>query len=77
MRPHSSDAVEVYDAHEDVWFTAAPLCKGRGYLNGAGTSAAAVAGGGNAAEGIVSAYDIYTVADMEHAKAVWDSQPRT
>lgn len=69
-----SNAVAVYDAVDGLWFLAQNMSVGRAYLNAAGTSQAAIVGGGAGAGGILGAVDIYTVADMQHAKRAWLAQ---
>ena len=66
-----SNGVAVYDAVDELWFLAGPLSIGRAYLNAAGTNTAAIIGGGDASGEILSTVDVYTVADMKHAKQVW------
>ena len=68
------NAVAVYDAVDEDWFLAPNMSVGRSYLNAAGTREAAIVGGGAGATGILSAVDIYTVADMQHAKHAWLAQ---
>jgi hypothetical protein len=65
------NACAVYDAVDELWFLAQNMSVGRSYLNAAGTSEAAVVGGGEGPGGILSAVDIYTVADMQKAKLAW------
>jgi hypothetical protein len=65
------NACSVYDAVDELWFLAQNMSVGRSYLNAAGTSEAAVVGGGEGPGGILNTVDIYTVADMQNAKVAW------